>query len=108
MVIFQLPEGTRLSERVEARNRLLQPYDEEVTIRRTLSRALRSSGFQGCRGKTRRLDSRLSCRLQRNAALTASLLAAPWAPEKKQETPELANLLEKKRAKPEVLPWREK
>jgi hypothetical protein len=35
VMIFQLPEGTRLSERVEARNRLLQAYDEEVTIRRT-------------------------------------------------------------------------
>jgi hypothetical protein len=47
-MIFQLPEGTRLSERVEARNRLLQAYDEEVTIRRTLSRTLkerRSSRF---------------------------------------------------------------
>jgi len=39
-MIFQLPEGTRLSERVEARNRLLQAYGEEVTIRRTLSRTL--------------------------------------------------------------------
>jgi len=38
----------------------------------------------------------------------ASLLVAPRAPEKKQETPELANSLEKKRAKPEVLPRREK
>jgi hypothetical protein len=45
-MIFQLPEGTRLSERVEARSRLLQVYDEEVTIRRTLSRASKSGGFQ--------------------------------------------------------------
>jgi hypothetical protein len=45
-MIFQVPEGTRLSERVEARSRLLQTYDEEVTIRRTLPRASRSSGFQ--------------------------------------------------------------
>jgi len=56
----------------------------------------------------RRLGGRLSCALQRNASLTASLLVAPRAPEKKQETPELANSLEKKRVKPEVLPGREK
>jgi hypothetical protein len=35
-------------------------------------------------------------------------LVAPRAPEKKQETPELANSLGKKQAKPEVLPGREK
>jgi hypothetical protein len=35
-------------------------------------------------------------------------LVAPRAREKKQETPELANSLEKKRAKPEGLPGREK
>jgi hypothetical protein len=40
-MIFQLPEGTRLSERVEARDRLLQAYDEEVTIRRTLPRTFK-------------------------------------------------------------------
>ena len=45
-MIFQLPEGTGLNERVEARNRLLQAYDEEVTIRRTLSRASRYGSFQ--------------------------------------------------------------
>jgi hypothetical protein len=51
--MFQLPEGTRLSERVEARNRLLQTYDKEVTIRRTLSRASRTGGFQAAEEKTR-------------------------------------------------------
>jgi hypothetical protein len=52
VMIFQLPEGTRLSERVEARNRLLQAYDEEVTIQRTLSRTLSGSGsFQAAEGK---------------------------------------------------------
>ncbi len=40
-MIFQVPEGTRLSERVEARNRLLQAYDEEVTIQRTLPRTFK-------------------------------------------------------------------
>jgi hypothetical protein len=34
-------------------------------------------------------------------------LVAPRAPEKKQATPELANSLEKKAAKSEVLPRRE-
>jgi hypothetical protein len=43
---FSVAEGTGLSERVEARSRLLQPYDEEVTIRRTLSRGSKSGGFQ--------------------------------------------------------------
>ncbi len=52
-MMFQLPEGTRLSERVEARNRLLQTYDEEVTIRRTLPRASRTGGFQAAEEKTR-------------------------------------------------------
>jgi hypothetical protein len=64
--------------------------------------------FSSRQGKIRRLGSRLSCLLQRNADLTASLLAVPRAPEKTQERPELANSLEKKRAKPEVLPGREK
>jgi hypothetical protein len=64
LMIFQLSEGTRLSERVEARNRLLQAYDEEVTIQRTLSRTLRERRFPSCRGKMRRLDSRPSCPLQ--------------------------------------------
>jgi hypothetical protein len=45
-MIFQLPEGTRLSERVEARNRLLQAYGKEVTIRRTLPRTSDGGGFQ--------------------------------------------------------------
>jgi hypothetical protein len=58
--------------------------------------------------KIRWLGSRLFCSLQRNASVTASLLVAPRAPEKKRETPEWANSLEKKRAKPEVLPRREK
>jgi len=107
-MIFQVPEGTRLSERVEARNRLLQAYDEEVTIRRTLPRTFKERRLLSRRGKTRRLDSRLSCPPQRNAGLTASLLVAPRAPEKKQETPELVNSQEKKRAKPGVLPGREK
>jgi hypothetical protein len=35
-------------------------------------------------------------------------LVARRTPEKKQETPEFANSLEKKRAKPEVSPRREK
>src|SRR5882672_8487344 len=61
VMIFQLPEGTRLSERVEARNRLLQAYDEEVTIRRTFPRTLRERRFPNCRGKIGRLGSRLSC-----------------------------------------------
>ena len=117
-MIFQLPEGTRLSERVEARNRLLQAYDEEVTILRTLSRTFGERWLPNCRGKIdyRRLrqgygeprDSRLSCRLQRSAGLTASLLVARRAPEKTQETTELANSLEKKRAKPQMLPGPEK
>jgi hypothetical protein len=117
-MIFQLPEGTRLSERVEARNRLLQAYDEEVTILRTFPRTFLERRLPNCRGKIDdcRLrqgygepsDSRLSCRPQRNAGPRASLLVAPWAPEKKQETPELANLLEKKRAKPQMLPGPEK
>jgi hypothetical protein len=92
----------------EARNRLLQAYGEEVTIRRTLPRTSGRGGFQTAREKLRRPGSRLSCTLQRNADLTASLLAAPRPPEKTQETPELANSLKKKRAKPEVLPGREK
>jgi hypothetical protein len=50
-MIFQLPEGTRLSERVEARNRLLQAYGEEVTIRRTLSRTSRNGGLQAAEEK---------------------------------------------------------
>jgi hypothetical protein len=49
-----------------------------------------------------RLDSRLTRALQRNAGLTASLLAAPRAPGKKQETPDSANLLEKKAGKVEA------
>jgi hypothetical protein len=68
-MIFQLPEGTRLSERVEARNRLLQAYDEEVTILRTFPRTFRERRLPNCRGKIRRLDSRLSCLRQRNAGL---------------------------------------
>jgi hypothetical protein len=60
VMIFPLPEGTRLSERVEARSRLLQAYDEEVTIRRTLPRASKSGGFQVAEKKLRRLGSRLS------------------------------------------------
>jgi hypothetical protein len=52
-MMFQSPEGTRLSERVEARNRLLQAYDEEVTIRRTLPQASRTGGFQAAEEKTR-------------------------------------------------------
>jgi hypothetical protein len=55
----------------------------------------------------RRPASRLSCALQRNASLTASLLVAPRAPEK-QEMPELAKSLEKKRVKAEPSLVREK
>src|SRR5206468_8315265 len=51
----------------------------------------------------RRLGSRLFCSLQRNASLTASLLVAPRAQEKKRETPEWANSVEKKRVK--IEPW---
>jgi hypothetical protein len=40
--------------------------------------------------------------------LTVSLLAAPWALEKKQEKPEPANSLEKKQAKVELCPAQEK
>jgi hypothetical protein len=50
----------------------------------------------------RRLSSRLTRSLQRNAGLTASLLAAPREPGKKQETPDSANLLEKKPGKLEA------
>jgi hypothetical protein len=107
-MMFQLPEGTRLSERVNARNRLLQAYDEEVTIGRTLPRISKSGGFEAAEKKLRRLDSRPSRPCQRNAGVTASLLVAPLAPGKKQETSELANWLEKKRGKLEVLPEREK
>jgi hypothetical protein len=56
----------------------------------------------------RRLSSRLFCSLQRNASVTALLLVAPRAPEKKRETPELVNVLEKKRVKVESLLVREK
>ena len=56
----------------------------------------------------RRLSSRLTRSLQRNAGLTASLLAAPRAPEKKRETPDSANSLEKKRVKTEPCLAREK
>ncbi len=90
----------------QARNRLLQAHDEEVTIRRTFPRTRQERRFPNCRGKIGRLGSRLSCPLQRNAGLTASLLVAPRALEKKQETPELA--LEKKRAKPQMLQGPEK
>ena len=107
-MIFSCLRVTRLSERVEARNRLLQPYDEEVTIRRTLSQASRVGAPNARRGKIRRLESRLSCQLQRKAGLTALLLVSPRAPQKKQEKPELANSLKKKRVKPQVLPGREK
>lgn len=54
------------------------------------------------------MGGRLTRSLQRNAGLTASLLAAPRAPEKKQETSELANSLEKKRVKVEPCLVREK
>jgi hypothetical protein len=93
---------------MEAKNRLLQAYDEEVTIRRTLPPASRSGGFQVAEKKLRRPGSRLSCPRQRNAGVTASPLVARRAPGKKQETPELANWLEKKRGKLEVLPERKK
>jgi hypothetical protein len=53
--------------------------------------------------KKRRPDSRLFCSVQRNASVRASLLVAPRAPEKKRETPEWANSLEKKRVK--IEPW---
>jgi hypothetical protein len=58
--------------------------------------------------KIRRLGGRLFCSLQRNASVTASLLVAPRAPEKKRETPEWANSLEKKRVKIEAWLVREK
>jgi hypothetical protein len=51
VMIFQLPEGTRLSERVEARNRLLQAYDEEVTIGELSREPSGSGGFQTAAGK---------------------------------------------------------
>ena len=103
MTIFQLPEGTRLSEHVEARNRLLQVYDEEVTIRRTLPPSLKARKFQAVEERIRRLSSRLSCPIQLNAGLTETLLVAPTELGKKQEMPELANSLEKRRAT--VEPW---
>jgi hypothetical protein len=78
-MIFQLPEGTRLSERVEARNRLLQAYDEEVTILRTFPRTFLERRLPNCRGKIddcrlrqgygKPRDSRLSCRLSETPAL---------------------------------------
>ena len=102
-MIFQLPEGTRLSEQVEARNRLLQVYDEEVTIRRTLPPSLKARQVSSRRGeKIRRLISRLSCPIQLNAGLTETSVA-PTELGKKQEMPELANSLEKRRAT--VEPW---
>jgi|SRR6266487_2387732 len=85
----------------QARSRLLQAYGEEVTIRRTLPRNFGERRFSNRRVKIRRLGSRLSCALQRNASLTASPLVAPQAPEKKRETPEWANSPEKKRVKVE-------
>ena len=93
---------------MEARNRLLQAYDEEVTILRTFPRTFLERPLPNRRGKIRRLESRLSCQLQRKAGLTALLLVSPRAPQKKQEKPELANSLKKKRVKPQVLPGREK
>jgi len=66
-MIFQLPEGTRLSEREEARNRLLQAQDKKVTIRRTFPRIFRERAASKLPRENRRLESRLSCPLQRNA-----------------------------------------
>jgi len=70
----------------ETRNGLLQANDEEVTIRRTLPRTFRERRFSSRRGEIRRLGGRLTRSFQRNAGPTASLLAAPRAPGKKQET----------------------
>ena len=96
---FELPVNA-----VEARNRLLQVYDEEVTIRRTLPPSLKARQGPSRRGeRIRRLSSRLSCPIQRNAGLTEALLVAPTELGKKQEMPELANSLEKRRAT--VEPW---
>jgi hypothetical protein len=78
---------------------LLQAYDEEVTIPRTLARTFQTTAISNANEK-KTAGQPSFCALQRNAGLTASLLAAPpWASEKKPETPELANSLEKKPAK---------
>jgi hypothetical protein len=65
--LFVVAEG-------EDEDRLLQAYDEEVTIRRTLPQTLQGvAASRPPRKKMRRLNSRLSYALQRNAGLTASL-----------------------------------
>ena len=92
----------------EARSRLLQAYDEEVTIRRTLPRTFRERRLFKPPRRDKTAGGRLCHALQRNASLTASPLAAPRAPGKKQEMSELANSLEKKRVKVELWLVREK
>ena len=80
-MIFQLPEGTRLSERVEARNRLLQTYDEEVTILRTFPRTFLERRLSKLPTENRRLESRPSCLLQRNAPYGVAVGCAAGAGE---------------------------
>jgi hypothetical protein len=102
---------------LEARRRLLQVYDEEVTIRRTLRRVLNSRDLQRATALTavrrERLESGRSLvygldALQRNARLTVCPSVALQGPEKNPEKPEWASSLEKKLAKVELWPGREK